>query len=501
MWTAVYAHDMTEMTDVDPRSAIHDLASRKLSNFVDGKWLEVDSGQSFDVFDPATGETLTSFDCSEPVDVDRAMRSARTAQPAWEATTPAKRAAGLHALADLCEQHEEELILLEALDAGKPITAVREDEVPGAIDSIRFAAGALRSLNGPASGNYLGEATSIFIREPYGVVAGITPWNFPLLQAVVKFAAAIAVGNTVVLKPAETTPLTTARVIELASEVLPPGVLNMILGTGAGAGESLARHPEADLISFTGSVAAGSQVGAIAGEAVRPAVLELGGNAPVIICADADLDLAIETIATAGLYNCGQECMAASRLLVAEECYDEVAAALAARAARQAMGDTLDPDTQIGPLSSIQQRERVEDKLAGRGPGTEVLTGGSRPDRPGYYLEPTVLAGVAASEELVAEETFGPVFTVQPFKSEQEAVALANGTGYGLAASIWTTDVGQAMRLGGAVKAGSVWVNDHLNLAPEIPVSGFGLSGFGTENAEQGLLSVTRLKHLAVGHR
>jgi betaine-aldehyde dehydrogenase len=491
---------MTMTADTDPRAKVRGLLSRELRNFVDGDWAAVDSDQSFDVFDPATGQKLTTYACSEPADVDRAMRAARAAQPAWERTSPAQRSAALLALAELCESHAEELALIEAIDAGKPITAVREDEVPGAIDSIRFAAGALRALNGPASGGLLERTTSIFIHEPFGVVAGITPWNFPLLQAVVKFAGALAVGNTVVLKPAEITPLSTARVIELAAEVLPPGVLNLVLGTGPVAGEALARHPEADLVSFTGSVATGSQVGAIAAEALRPAILELGGNAPVIVFDDVDLAPAIETIATAGLYNCGQECMAATRLLVAADRYDEVATALAARAGQQVMGDTLDPTTQIGPLASSMQRERVEDKLSRRGPSTEILTGGSRPSQPGYYFEPTVLAGASAGEELVAEETFGPVFTVQPFASEEEAVALANGTGYGLAASVWTRDTGRAMRVSGAVKAGTVWVNDHLNLSPDVPVTGFGLSGYGTENGEAGLLSVTRLKHLAIGH-
>lgn len=491
---------MSTVAEADPRAAIRELATRELRNFVDGEWREASSGESFDVLDPATGERLTTYVCSSPADVDAAMKAARAAQPAWERTAAAERAEALYALADLAQQHADELAALDALDAGKPISASREDEIPGAIDSLRFAAGALRTLNGPASGPLLGDATSIFIREPFGVVAGITPWNFPLLQATVKFAAAIAVGNTMVLKPAEITPLATARMVELAGQVLPPGVLNLVLGTGPVAGEALARHREADLLSFTGSVRVGSQIGAIAGEAVRPSVLELGGNAPVLVFDDVDLEPAIEKIATAGLYNAGQECMAAARLLVAESRYDDVVAALAARAARQVLGDSLDPATQLGPLVSADQRDRVEGKLARRSAESEIVTGGSRPDGQGYYLQPTVVAGVSADEELSAEETFGPVFTVQPFADEEQAIALANGTEYGLAASVWTTNAGRAMRVGSAVKAGTVWVNDHLKLAPEIPVTGFNVSGYGSENGEAGLLSVTRLKHLAISH-
>ena len=492
---------MTTVQHADLRDDIRRLMLRPLSNLVDGVWCQPGAGESFEVFDPATGEQLTSYQCSSTADIDRAVRAARAAWPGWAQQTPSYRSGALLALAELCEQYADELSILEAVDAGKPISAVRDSEVPAAIDSIRFAAGAARSLSGQASGNYLSGATSILIREPFGVVAGITPWNFPLLQAVVKFAAAIAVGNTMVIKPAEITPLSTARVVELASQVLPPGVLNLVLGTGSIAGDALIRHPGVDLVSFTGSVATGSKVGALAAAAVRPAVLELGGNAPVVVFDDVDLERAIEGIATAGLYNAGQECMAATRLLVEKTRYDEVVARLAERAGRQVLGDSLDNATEIGPLVSIAQRDRVERKLASRTSSTEIVTGGQRANRPGYFLEPTVVAGLQPDEELVVEETFGPVFTVQPFADEADAVAMANSTSYGLAASVWTRDIGRAMRVGNALKAGTVWVNDHLNLSPEVPVTGFGRSGFGSENGEQGLLSVTRVKHLAIANR
>jgi betaine-aldehyde dehydrogenase len=492
---------MTTVPENDVRSDVRQLASRPLSNFVNGRWVQSSSDIEFEVHDPATGERLTTFHTSGQPEIDAAMKAARAASDEWAARQQAERSHALLALADICEQHADELSILEALDVGKPITAARDDEIPTAIDAIRFAAGAARALSGQSSGDYLSGATSVFLREPYGVIAAITPWNFPLVQAVVKVSAALATGNTMVLKPAEITPLSTARFVELASEVLPPGVLNLVLGTGLEAGERLVGHVQADLVSFTGSVATGSRVAAVAAANVKPSILELGGNAPVVVFDDVDPGSAIDGIAPAGLYNCGQECMAATRLLVAETRFDEIVALLAERVSSTVLGDSLDTSTEMGPMVSLAQRERVERKLASRSAQSEIVTGGDRLDRPGYFFLPTVVAGLGPDEELVAQETFGPVFTVQPFKQEEDAVAMANSTPYGLAASVWTRDVGRAIRVGRALKAGTVWINDHLNLSAEVPVTGFGQSGFGSENGEQGLLNLTRLKHLAIAHR
>jgi betaine-aldehyde dehydrogenase len=363
---------------------------------------------------------------------------------------------------------------------------------------MRFFAQAARTLTSPSAGEYMPGQLSILRREPVGVVAAITPWNYPLWQAVWKLAPAVATGNAVVLKPAETTPLSTARLAELAAEVLPPGVLNVIFGRGNPAGAALAAHPGVGLVSFTGSVETGRRVAHAAADGVKRVVMELGGNAPAVVFADADLEAASETIGFGGLYNCGQECTAASRVLVAREVYDRFVARLSSQAASWVIGDTVDESTTLGPLNSEQQRARVEAILERRPGDAEVITGAARPELPGYYLEPTIIAGLDQGDELVQEEIFGPVFTVQTFADEARALQLANDTRFGLAASVWTRDVARAVRMGSGLDFGTVWINNHFAFTPELPVGGFAESGYGKEGGVAGLEEFTRTKHLVI---
>jgi len=400
------------------------------------------------------------------------------------------------------EAHAEELVALECVDAGKPVTAVRDDEFPGVLDAMRYFAGAGRTLSAPAGGDYLDGISSTMRREPLGVVVGITPWNYPLLQAVAKIFPALAVGNTVVIKPAETTPYSTARLVELAGEVLPPGVLNVVLGTGAVAGDALSRHPDVDVVSFTGSIDTGRKVGMAAADGVKKAIMELGGNSPVLVFADAELPAALDAIAAGGLYNAGQECMSATRLIVAEGIVDDVVAGLVKRCQNAVVGDALDPNTTVGPLNSLAQLARVNAKVDALPESASVVFGGPVDGaRGGYFFPPTVIVGAGQHDEIVAEEVFGPVFTVQTFSDEVDALAMANGTRYGLASSVFTSNVGTATRVQNALDFGTVWVNNHLVFGADMPVSGFGHSGIGTENAEAGFLEFTRVKHVMVDNR